>query len=253
MAWYEESFGREYLKLYANRNLAEARANIQDIINLLALQNDAPLLDLCCGAGRHLLILYEMGFRQLVGLDLSDELLRVAARELAAENNLPHPPFSLIRGDMRAIPSKNHFAAILSLFTSFGYFEADEENQAVLTTVHNALRPGGVFLMDYVNRDYLISHLVAEDEKLLAGGHILNVRQITDDCRRVEKTTTFSCQGTEHRFHESVRLYSPAEMIERYQIAGFTNIRYYGSVSGQRFSPESKRLILIGEKRKNDD
>ena len=73
--WYEESFGREYLELYAHRDAAEARADIAAILCLLSPPKDEPLLDLCCGACRHVLILREMGFDQIVGLDLSAELL----------------------------------------------------------------------------------------------------------------------------------------------------------------------------------
>lgn len=249
--WYKESFGLEYLKLYGHRNLAEARANVKEIVNLLSLQKDTPLLDLCCGAGRHLLVLRELGFRNLIGIDLSEELLQVAAREITAKNGSTPFAIPLIQGDMRAIPFENHFAAILSLFTSFGYFEADEENQAVLNTVYRALRPGGVFLLDYLNRKYVIENLVPEDEKTLESGHVKNVRSLTADCRRVEKTTTFIQGETEHQFQESVRIYDPDEMAEKLKMAGFINIRRHGSVSGDTFSHTSDRLILVAEKAEN--
>lgn len=248
MAWYEESFGSEYLKLYAHRNLAEARTNIHSILSFLPLPKEEPLLDLCCGAGRHLLVLREMGFQNLTGLDLSSELLQEAVQILAEGSDSLTGDVSLIRADMRAIPYKNHFAAILSLFTSFGYFKADEENQAALTAAYCALRPGGIFLLDYLNRDRVIANLVPHDERTIPGGCVQNVRTITEDGRRVEKTTTVTVEGVERRFHESVRAYTKAEMVERFRAAGFVNVRCYGSVDGRKFTPESERLILVGEK-----
>ena len=246
--WYEESFGHEYLKLYAHRDVAQARADVQAIVSLLSLRKDVPLLDLCCGAGRHLLALREMGFGRLVGLDLSDELLRVAARNLADAGGRARDPVRLIRADMRAIPYENYFAAVLSLFTSFGYFEEDEENQAVFTAVHKALRPGGMFLIDYLNRDHVISHLVARDERILSECCVRNVRCLTDDCRRVEKTTTIITEGTKRQFRESVRLYSAVEMVDMLHAAGFVDVRSYSSLDGQGFGPESTRLIVVAEK-----
>ncbi|MBU0512308.1 MAG: class I SAM-dependent methyltransferase [Chloroflexi bacterium] len=85
--WYEESFGRDYLMLYTQRDISEARANVQSSLELLSLQRNTPVLDLCCGAGRHLLALRELGFERLVGLDLSNELLQVAANRLAGEDD----------------------------------------------------------------------------------------------------------------------------------------------------------------------
>jgi len=244
--WYEESFGREYLKLYTHRDLEEARANVEAIVELLALNPDAPLLDLCCGAGRYLFALREQGFNRLVGLDLSDELLSVAADKFARTNG--HAPIPLIQADMRAIPMKNHFATVLSLFTSFGYFQADRDNQAVLEAAYASLRPGGVFLLDYLNRDHLIENLIPRDEKPLPDGRVHNVRCLTDRCRRVEKTTTYIKSGTKRQFHESVRLYSQPEMVRRFRAAGFVDVRSYGTFQGDEFRPDSHRLILAGKK-----
>ena len=254
-AWYEESFRREYLALYAHRDAAEARSDIQAIIELLSPPKDEPLLDLCCGACRHLLVLREMGFSQLVGLDLSEELLQIAAECLAdgdVESGEALDCVRLVRADMRAIPYENYFATVLSLFTSFGYFEDDEENRAVLKSVHRSLKPGGRFLMDYLNRDYVVSHLVERDEKALPDRYVKNVRCLTDDCRRVEKTTTVITEsGAKHEFHESVRLYSEAEIAELLRAAGLVPLRSYGSLDGQDFGPESKRLVIVAEKKES--
>jgi ubiquinone/menaquinone biosynthesis C-methylase UbiE len=257
--WYEKSFGYEYLELYAHRDAAEAQADIQAIIDLLSPPKDEPLLDLCCGACRHLLILREMGFSQLVGLDLSQELLNVAAQTLDIANKdddggQTSNQVQLVQSDMRVIPYENHFATILSLFTSFGYFQEDEENQAVFQAAYRALKPGGRFLIDFVNRDYVIANLVEQDEKVLPNRRIQNVRRLTEGCRRVEKTTTVTTQsGATRAFHESVRLYSQTEMIDMLATAGFADVDCYGSLDKQECGPECKRLIVIAEKRGIDD
>ncbi|HUT18782.1 MAG TPA: class I SAM-dependent methyltransferase, partial [Anaerolineae bacterium] len=73
--WYEDSFGSEYLELYAHRDEEEARSEIEAVVRLLDPPREEPLLDLCCGACRHILVLREMGFTRIVGLDLSEKLL----------------------------------------------------------------------------------------------------------------------------------------------------------------------------------
>jgi SAM-dependent methyltransferase len=250
--WYRESFGYEYLELYAHRDAPEARADIEAIVHLLDPPKDEPVLDLCCGACRHVLVLRELGFTQLIGLDLSEELLDVAAQALAAdgvESEQACADVELVCSDMRHIPYENHFATVLSLFTSFGYFARDEENAAVLGAVYRALRPGGRFLIDYLNRDYVVANIVAEDERDLPDRHIRNVRCLTEDCLRVEKTTTVTTNaGVVREFHESVRMYTRAEMLDMLRAAGFVNIQCYGSLDGDACSMDSKRLILVAEK-----
>jgi ubiquinone/menaquinone biosynthesis C-methylase UbiE len=251
--WYEDSFGSEYLELYAHRDEEEARSDIEAVVRLMDPPREEPLLDLCCGACRHILVLREMGFTRIVGLDLSEELLEAGACELANEevtaSRRPCPGVELVQSDMREIPYEAYFATVLSLFTSFGYFESDRENVKVLSGVFRALRPGGKFLIDYLNRDYVIATLVERDEKTVADRHVENVRCLTDACRRVEKTTTVTdSDGNVRQFHESVRMYSRQEMIEMMRAAGFADVACYGSLDGDACSAESRRLILIAEK-----
>ncbi len=248
--WYEKSFGLTYLELYARHDEQEAKEEIESIVGLVALSRDEPLLDLCCGAGRHLKALRDMGFTRLVGLDLSRELLEVAAERLAADDasNLTGH-VQLVRADMRFIPYANCFASILSLFSSFGYFEADRENSAVLLAAYASLKPGGIFLIDCLSKDYIVAHLVACDEKTVGQRRIRNVRRLTDGARRVEKTTAVTTgDGVAQEFHESVRLYSEEEMVAMLEDAGFVAIRTYGSLKGERFTPESERLVIVAQK-----
>lgn len=247
--WYKHSFGPEYLRLYAHRDMDEAHRDVAAIMRLLALPQAAPLLDLCCGAGRHLVALQELGFTALTGLDLSMALLAAARQSFAEPTRAAYGSVPLLCADMRAIPFQNAFAAVLSLFTSFGYFEADDQNAAVFSTVYRALRNNGRFLLDYVNRDYLIAHLVAEDERTLPGRHLRNVRALTAGGRRVEKTTwVTTTDGSVQEFHESVRLYTPDEVTSMLCHAGFGRLRQYGALDGSPLSFKSSRLIVIAIK-----
>jgi ubiquinone/menaquinone biosynthesis C-methylase UbiE len=252
-AWYEQSFGLEYLDLYSHRDIAEARADIQAVIDLLDPPRDEPLLDLCCGACRHTLVLREMGFSKLVGLDLSQELLDAGREQLArvedGTGDSPAASVCLVCSDMRAIPYEDHFSAVLSLFTSFGYFESDQENQSVFQAVYRALRPKGKFLIDYMNREYVIANLVERDEKQLPGRRVYNVRRLTPGNRRVEKTITIVTDaGRKRQFYESVRLYSEPEMRHMLEESGFVEIVSYGALDRTAFGPESKRLIIVAQK-----
>ena len=244
--WYVRSFGREYLELYPHRDDAEARADVDAIIALIDPPKDEPLLDLGCGAGRHLVALHRAGFRNVVGLDLSAELLAVATERLAEVGT---DEIRLVNADMADIPYEEYFGTVLSLFTSFGYFERDEENAAVFAAVWRATAPKGRFLIDYFNRDSVIANLVDREERVVAGRRVRIDRRLTPDGRRVEKTTRLlGPEGEEKTYHESVRLYSPSEMDRMLTAEGFVNIRRFGSLRGALHCPESPRLIVVAEK-----
>ena len=244
--WYVKSFGREYLALYPHRDVAEARADVEAIVALIDPPKDEPLLDLGCGAGRHLVALHRAGFHRLVGLDLSTELLEIAAERLA---DAGAKGARLVNADMANIPYEEHFATTLSLFTSFGYFERDEENAAVFAAVRRAAAPKGRFLIDYFNRESVIANLIAREEKDVAGRCVRIERRLTAGGRRVEKTTrVIGAEGAERTYRESVRLYSPDEVEKMLVEEGFVNIRRYGSLRGAPHRPESPRLIVVADR-----
>jgi len=78
---------------------------------------------------------------------------------------------------------------------------------------------------------------------------VSNVRCLTDECRRVAKTMTVTTPTGEQRvYRESVRMYSRDEMVNMLYQAGLKNVHAYGSLDGEPFGPESRRLILVAEK-----
>jgi SAM-dependent methyltransferase len=243
-AWYKKSFGRAYLDLYPHRNEAEAEQDIKDLVNMVGLKKEATILDLACGAGRHLLALHRQGYPNLFGLDLSEELLEVAGEEL---DKAGAPHIDLVHADMRHIPYTDTFDAVLSLFTSFGYFKEDDENLQVFKAIYQALHSNGVFVLDFFNADRVMAELVPVDTQELPDRTIRNCRQITDDKRRVEKTiTVITKDGHEQVFHESVRLYRGVH-FDRLK-TGFKDIKNFGSFKGESFSKNSERLILLCKK-----
>ena len=244
--WYQESFGAEYLALYAHRDDAEAQRDIRAAVALAGLGPGARILDLACGAGRHLRALCAEGFDGLVGLDLSPDLLTAACDDL---DERARCCVDLVRADMRQIPFGGVFDAVFSLFTSFGYFEREEEDLAVLEGAHHALKPGGVLLMDVMNRPWVLANLVACDTCQRGDREITNQRCLTPDGKRVTKECLVRYpDGSLRRFFESVRLYTPEEMLALLCGAGFDDVRRYGSLAGDAYTPESPRLVLRAER-----
>lgn len=243
MEWYRRWFGEEYLLVYEHRDRAEAETEIAFIGRVLGLTGGERVLDLCCGSGRHDLPLARLGCR-VVGLDYSLPLLRIA-RNSATGGDWPR----YVRADARNIPFRDGaFDVVLNLFTSFGYF-TDRDNRDLLRSMARLLRPGGRFLIDYLNPPRVLAGLVPETERERNGICILERRTYNSDARRVEKTIVLRCEGREERFEESVRLYTFGEMREMLDAAGLGIEGTAGSSGGEEYSETSPRMILWGERK----
>lgn len=244
--WYETAFRSDYLDRYARRDQGEADADIDHVLRLIDPDPDQPLLDLACGAGRHLAALWTRGFRRLVGLDLSAELLD-AARDRLAE--LGAQAVELLCADMRDIRTTHRFGTALSMFTSFGYFETDQENRRVLSGVGRVLVPGGVLLIDTLNRERTIARLVPSETQRENGVEMVIARSISRDGARVLKTATCCTpDGTRRTIRESVRMFTAEELREMLTGAGFATVRFFGSLAGAPYAPDAPRMIAVARK-----
>ena len=235
--WFEQWFGEEYLHVYPHRDDVEA----ERLVRLLARQGIGGagyvVLDLACGPGRHAAAIARGGAR-VVGLDLSRALL------FAARRRKPGP---LVRGDMRRLPFRTAaFDVVVNLFTSFGYFASDAEHEAVLDEVARVLRPGGRFVLDYLNAPAVRAGLVPRDERLSGGSRVVQERRISEDGRYVVKS--IHVNGDTRTFTERVRLFGRADLEGMLAARGIATEVAGGDYDGAAHTPESPRLILLGRR-----
>jgi SAM-dependent methyltransferase len=219
-AWYEEAFRGDYLRVYPHRDDASAAAEAAAWSGRLpGLAPGLRVLDLACGAGRHLRALAAMGARA-AGCDLSADLL-AGARAAGCR--------CIIRCDMRRLPFLDRsFDAVTCFFSSFGYFPGEDEDAAVLREVARVLRPGGGMLLDLMDPETVRAGLVPRSERSSGGASVLEERSLSGGGRRVEKRVTLREGGEVRRWTESVRLYDPAEAEALAVRAGFLPAGRFG-------------------------
>ena len=241
--WFEEWFNTDlYRQIYSHRDLEEAEACIDLILRSVELPSgsEAPkALDLACGPGRHAIAMAWRGL-DVTAVDLAENLLEHARQEAKRAN----VSVEFLRYDMREIPFVDKFHLAVQLFTSFGYFETDEEDLKVLGNVRRALHPGGHYALDLINAENLRATLVPRSEREIGSSLILEQRSIRDG--RVIKDITVRSGDEVRTFQESVRLYSPEEIAHLLIVSGLTPIHWFGDYHGSDFEPElSKRMLVI--------
>ena len=232
----------DYLFTYReDLNDERSQAEVDSVVRLLELETPLKILDLACGFGRHANRLAALG-HQVTGGDYMPGFLALARRQ-AAELGLQ---VDYQQGDMRRVSFRDEFDRVLLLFTSFGYFE-DDENELVIRNMARALKPGGRLMFDITNRDVFLKDLppaevIEKDGDLLINrfsfdaltGRFHNRRIVIRDGRRKDKPF-------------SIRLYNASEILGLLKRAGLVDCQVLDEKE-RPVSASSRRLVVIAQK-----
>jgi ubiquinone/menaquinone biosynthesis C-methylase UbiE len=236
--WYARAFDAPYLEVYAHRDAEEAERATRCLLEPLGLAGKR-VLDLACGAGRYARALARRD-ACMVGLDLSQELLRQAAQDGPATSLL-----GWVRGDMLRLPLRDaSFDLVLSMFTSFGYMPRAEGDVRVLYEMRRVTRRGGRLLVDLFNAEQVRRGIVPESRRRAGPYEVTERRVIEADV--VVKEIELRRGNEHHRYRERVRLWAAADLERALEQAGFQVQRRWGSYEGEPFdATHSTRLIVL--------
>jgi len=209
--WWTRFFDEEMGEvMFTEEAWRQADELCDDLIELLGVEPGARILDLACGTGRFALPLAKRGFH-VVGLDYSAPYLK-QARAVAQQQGLS---VGIVQGDMRAIPFSERFDAVINLFTSFGYFEREEDHLKALQEASSALKPGGRVLLEMANRDFLLRRFQAHDWHEFPGFLVLEERRFLPERDRVEtRWVKLYPDGQRKEHFSSIRLFTLRELLD---------------------------------------
>ena len=248
---YMEFFGDDYLGAYRETISPEnAILEVAFVQRVLGLSVGQEVLDLCCGHGRHAVLLAKAGLT-MTGLDLSKGYLKQAALNAAAAG----VELELVYSDMRQVPFVSRFDAVINLFTSFGYLGgylgSDAEDMRVLHQVSNALKPGGKFLIDLINKDWVVANNLVDERKVDPNGTVYQEHRELDLVRsRIQNSfiVTTPDGSTRHSDGLTIRLYTLVEITDMLAEAGLTFQSAYGGYDAEPYNVGTRRMIMVAEK-----
>ncbi len=238
-SWFSSWFNTPYYHiLYKDRNDKDAQLFMRNITSFLKLPITSHIFDVPCGKGRHAVFLNSLGYK-VTGGDLSKNSIQHAKQY---ENNTLSFKVCDIRKSF-----DSQYDAIFNLFTSFGYFEKDEDDILVLKNIKNALKVNGVLVLDFLNAEYVKRNLVKEEIKIV-DSIVFNIsREISNGF--ILKHIEFIDKGKQYKFTEKVK-YIDVEKFQHY----FTNVGFdikhiFGGYNLETYKKQSsKRLILVANK-----
>ena len=232
-SWFDTSF---YHILYKNRDHKEARLFMANIASFLKLKKNDRILDLACGKGRHSLFLNSLGF-DVVGVDLSKNSIDYA-------NEFSNETLRFVQRDMRD-PLNLKYDGIFNLFTSFGYFENDDEDLQVLINIKNGLKDeNSIAVIDFLNVEKAIKNLVSE-ETIIRNDITFNIKRSFENSFIIKKIEVVTADKT-YEYFERIK-FLDLKKIKRYlDTVGLKLKHTFGDYDLQEFDQEnSNRLILI--------
>jgi len=234
--WYTSWFDTHYYHiLYKDRDYSEAGKFMDILTSFLKLPKNSEILDLACGKGRHAQYLNKIGY-QVTGVDLSPESIAYAKQ---FENSSLH----FEEHDMR-LPYPKKFDAVFNLFTSFGYFDEEEDNLRTIKSIKTELKLKGFGVIDFLNSEYLKNHIVRNESKIIDGITFHIERYIDNDY--FIKNIRFENNNQEHFYTERVRALTISDFKSYFKEATIKLQHCFGDYQLNTFKEEtSKRLILI--------
>jgi len=238
--WFETWFDTTYYHtLYKHRDNREAEKFISNLLHSLKLPEGSECLDLACGKGRHSLFLNKKNLN-VTGLDLS-------VNSIESAKSMENDTLKFDVHDMREIYQDKKFNAIFNLFTSFGYFDSNQDNLKVLFSVRKMLRDNGVLVIDFMNAKKTVANLVESEQKEIDGIEFKLKRSF--DGEHIHKNIQFKNDKRDFSFNERVQALTKEDFESLLDESGFKIEKLYGDFDLNPFDEDkSNRLIIIAKK-----
>ncbi|MFQ5794021.1 MAG: class I SAM-dependent methyltransferase [Candidatus Bipolaricaulia bacterium] len=229
---------------------AEEIQGLLPIFDEFDIESGSQVLDLSCGIGRHSVELAKHGYR-VTGVDISPLFIH-RANELAKQRKVQsRTEFQVV--DVRKLKgslSAGTFDAIINLFTSFGYYD-DETNQDILKSCRELVRDRGIFVMEIINRDWLVRNFQPRGFDRLGAVLILQERWLDLEDSRMYNTWTFLEKQDDKTYGQRAEIkldhqvHSLHELIAIFERAGWRYQSAYGSLELDEPSIDTQRLVVV--------
>ena len=231
-SWIDTPF---YHILYKDRDDKEAQSFMDALTYYLNISQNSTILDLACGKGRHSLYLNSIGY-DVTGLDLSKQSISEAKQK---ENGR----LCFDVHDMSK-PYFKQFDTVFNLFTSFGYFDCDEDNLNTIKAIKANLKPNGIGVIDFMNIDVVKNSLKQDDIKTVNGIDFYLKRSVKNGY--IVKDIAFNFKGQDFNFYERVKAFSLNDFKTMFEQAELTLLDVFGDYQLNTFNKQnSERLIMI--------
>ncbi len=246
--WWRTLFNSIYLKTDAD--VVENADNTSREIDLIAkatkIEPQDHILDLCCGQGRHCLELAKRGYLHISGIDRSRYLVRLARKRAF----LSGYQINFSEGDARKIKlADNSQDVVLLMGNSFGYFEKDEDDRAILTQIIRVLRSQGTLVLDIVNGKWMAEHFEPRSWEWIDQNYLVCRERSLSSCQSriiTREVVIHAEKGIIADQFYAERLYTQEGIIHILKKLGFENVEHHCNLFS--FSSRNQDLGMMANR-----
>ena len=243
--WWASYFDDVFLRIYRpllgrEKTVAEA----EGIIDLLGLPEGSQILDVGCGWGRHAIELAKRGF-VVTGIDYSPALIAEAKREAKRAG----VEVKFLCGDMRKMEFDGQFDAALSLFSSLGFFDTEEDDVEVLSRIRRAVKNGGMLVVETMHRDAIARDYVERDWWETSAGDHVWVERTFDPVAGIshEMLRWRATDGASGAKPHRIRIRNASEWLDLLRRAEWSPAEWIGGWELEPFTHLSDKLIIVSD------
>lgn len=238
--WFNIWFNSPYYHiLYENRDHQEAADFIDTIANYFNFKSNQKALDAGCGRGRHAIYFNKKGL-DITGIDLSPENISYA-------KSMENPTLNFQEHDIRKTLCVNYFDYVFNLFTSFGYFEKESDDIKAIKMFSNALKKGGILLLDFINVVPLTHNNSSETKTIQEIEFHLTKSTVANF---IQKTIHFKDKGQDYEYYEKVKIIHLNQFKEYFTAQNLELIEVFGDYQLSPYIENSSpRLIMVARKK----
>ena len=225
----------------------QVRAQIDGVDRFLSLEVRSRVLELACGSGWRTLELARRGHRVL-GLHPSEKPLIQARHSARVDRLNAH----FLKNDSVQTSYRAEFDAVVALSSALGRFPGDNDDERLMASVERALKPGGKFLIDLLNKEWLMRHFEPnswEQPRGRQGEVLLEQVSFNFEMGRLDSHRTIvGKDGARTPAHVSLRVYTLTEVKALIEKAGLIYDRSWGAFDGSAYGMDSPRLIVLARR-----
>lgn len=239
--WWQSFFDDDYRQMWSDTfTEAQTKSQAEVLWKLLDLHEGNRVLDAACGYGRLSVPVAELG-AHVVGVDQSAELLAYAEKNRGAVS----PDYlQYIRHDLRYRLRGEPFDAAFNVFTSIG-FGSEDDDFAIITTLHDAVRPGSPVLIEAIQRDSVAAFIATGgtiSHRRKDGVLVVHEALFDPAAGRVTGTWYWAGPETHGKKTACMRVYTVGELIRLVESAGFRLEQSYLGISMEPFQAKGPQM-----------
>jgi SAM-dependent methyltransferase len=229
--------------VFSESRWTSVNQEVDAILALTRLRPGARIIDVGCGPGRHSLELCRRGY-EVTGVDRTSAFIE-AAKAKAADEGLR---LELITNDMREFIRPLTYDCGLSMYTSFGYFEDQDQNIQVLSNIYDSLKYGGVLILELMGKEILARVFSDRTWDKQGDAFLLQERKVCRDWSWIENRWTSITSGHILEYETGHWIYSAQELNQLLLICNFVDIEFFGNLSGDDYDTMAQRLVVMARK-----